>query len=248
MRLGSVIAGVGLLVLGGLGGYLLAPRADDPVAEKPRPTDVPKKTIDDKGASASLKALRAQIRDLEARLAAKDGEIVAANALAANRPSEPGNFRERMERMKKEDPERYTQMTNRMAQWRQRRAEQQKVRMEFFSSIDTSHMDSAARIVHTKLQELTANREELEQQLHNENLTDDERHELWDQMREVNHQIWSLNEVERKNLIEETARNLGFTGEDVMEFSATIQDVIEATDGGFGPPRGHRGQGGPGGR
>lgn len=251
MRLGSVIAGVGLLVLGGLGGYLLAPRAESPVAEKPRPADAPNKAIDDKGASASLKALRAQIRDLEARLAAKDGEIVAAtNALAANRPPEPPrreNFRERMERLKADDPARYAQITNNMAQWRRRRAEQQEARMEFLTSVDTSRMSSAAKGVHASLQRYATEREEIERQLQDENLTDDERHELWERMHEANRQVMALNGVERQNLIEETARNLGFEGDDVKDIAATMQEIIRATDnfGGHGPGHRGRGRGGP---
>lgn len=255
MRLGSVIAGVGLLVLGGLGGYLLAPRAEGPVAEKPRSADVPKKTIDDKGESASLKALRARIRDLEARLAAKDGEIVAAtNALAADRPLEPPrheNFRERLERLKTDDPARYAQITNNMAQWRRRRAEQQEARMEFLTSVDTSRMSSAAKGVHASLQRYATEREEIERQLQNENLTDDERHELFERMHEANRQVMALNGVERQNLIEETAKNLGFEGDDVKDIAATMQEIIRATDNGFGPHGGHgrhgRGGRGPGG-
>ena len=254
MRLGSVIAGVGLLVLGGFGGYLLAPRAESSVAEKPQSAEVPKKAIDDRGEFASLKALRARIRDLEARLVAKDGEMVAAtNVLAANRPPElrRENFRERLERLKMDDPARYAQITNNMAQWRRRRAEQQEARMEFLTSVDTSRMSSAAKGVHASLQRYATEREEIERQLQNENLTDDERHELFERMHEANRQVMALNGVERQNLIEETAKNLGFEGDDVKDIAATMQEIIRATDNGFGPHGGHgrhgRGGRGPGG-
>ena len=72
---------------------------------------------------------------------------------------------------------------------------------------------------------------------------------IMQEMFETDHRIRELSEDERGNLIEETARNLGFDGAAAKEISETIQEVIEATDNGFGPRRprgGHRG--GPGGR
>lgn len=254
MKVKSLVMAVALLLVGGALGYLIAKPSGEAARPVEKKAPAVKKAIDDKGEEASIKALRARVRDLEEQLAKRAAEPAETNALAAAVPP-PGadgrheGFRERMERMKTEEPERYAQMTNRFAQWRQRRAEQQKARMDFLSSIDTSRMSAAARGVHESLQKFTAQREELEQQMQNEDLTDEERHALWGQMHETNRQIMSLNGVERKNLIEETARNLGFEGQDVKEISSTMQEIIEATDSGFGggPGRhgGHRPGGGP---
>ena len=228
----------------------------EPIAVE-EPTEVgekAKKPIADKGDEATVRALRHRIAELEKALAAKDehAEVAISNAVAATqaRPPEPPrqDWRARMEEMRKNDPERYVQMTNRFAQWRRSRSEQARDKIDFLSSIDTSRMGARAKKTHDALQELIARREEVEQQLQSPDLSDDERGRLMGELHSTHHELMRLNGEERKNLIEETARNLGFTGEDVMEFSATIQDVIEATDGGFGPPRGHRGQGGPGGR
>ena len=222
-----------------------------------------KKTVADKGDEASVKALRHRIAELERLLAEKDGksEIAISNAVAEavkNRPPEPprGNWRERMEEMKKNDPERYVQMTNRFANWRRNRAEQARSKIDFLSSIDTSHMSKGARETHAALQGLIARREGIEQRLQLPDLSDEERGRLLEEMRQTHHELRRLNGEERKNLLDETARNLGFEGEDVKEISATIQDVIEATDSGFGGHHrgGHRGPppggagGGPRGR
>ena len=223
--------------------------------------DVPVRRIADKGEKATVAALRRRIAALEKALAEKGAtsEIAISNAVAeaaqARSPEPPRmNWRERMEEMKKNDPARYAETTNRMAQWRQSRARQARSKIEFLSSIDTSHMGAEAKKTHDALQDLIVKRENIEVQLQKENLSDEERGELMDELRQTHHEMMRLNAEERGNLFEETARTLGFEGEDVRDIAATIQEVIDATDGGFGPPR-HGGRrnpppppGGPGGR
>ena len=232
---------------------------DEPIpAEEPKVEEKAKKPVVDKGEEASVKALRRRIAELERMLAEKDGksEIAISNAVAEavqSRPPEPPrqDWRERMEEMKKSDPERYTQMTNRFAQWRRSRSEQARNKIDFLSSIDISRMSAGAKKTHNALQDLIAKREEIEQQLQAPDLSDDERGRLMGELHSTHRELMRLNGEERKNLFEETARNLGFAGEDAKEFSATIQDVIEATDSGFGFHHGgHRGPppGGRGGR
>ena len=232
---------------------------DEPIpAEEPKTEEVAKKQVADKGEAASVKALRHRIAELEKALAEKDGksEIAISNAVAeavkARPPAPPQqNWRERMEEMKKNDPARYTQMTNRFANWRRSRAEQARNKIDFLSSIDTSHMSAGARKTHDALQELIARREGIEQQLQSPDLTDEERGKLMGELHSTHHELMRLNGEERNNLFEETARNLGFEGEDAKEISATIQEVIRATDVGWGGHHGgHRGPppGGPRGR
>ena len=228
---------------------------DEPIAaEEPAAETVQKKAVADKGEEASVKALRHRIAELERLIAEKDGksEIAISNAVAeavkARPPAPPQNWRERMEEMKKNDPERYTQMTNRFANWRRSRAEQARNKIDFLSSIDTSHMSAGAKKTHNALQDLIAKREGIEQQLQSPDLTDEERGKLMGELHSTHHELMRLNGEERSNLFEETARNLGFEGEDAKEISATIQEVIRATDSGWGGhhggPRGPRGQGG----
>ena len=211
-----------------------------------------KKAVTNVGDEASVKALRHRVAELEKMLAEKDGksEIAISNAVAEavkNRPPEPprGNWRERMEEMKKNDPARYTQMTNRFAQWRRSQAERARNKIDFLSSIDTSHMSKGAKETHAALQELIARREELEQRLHQPDLTDDERGKLMRELWSSHHELQRLSGEERRNLIDEAARNMGFEGEDAKEVSATIREVIEATDSGWGGGRHHGGHRGP---
>ena len=142
-------------------------------------------------------------------------------------------------------------MTNRFANWRRNRAEQARNRIDFLSSIDTSHMSAGAKKTHMALQELIAKREEIEEQLQQPDMADDQRHSLMEQLRDMRHQIQRLNGEERMNLISEVANSLGFEGEDAKEVTLTLIDVVQATDEGFVPHHGgHRGPppGGPGGR
>ena len=232
---------------------------DEPIpAEELTTEEVAKKPVADRGTEASVKALRRRVAELEKLLAEKDGksEIAISNAVAEAtkaRPPEPprGSWRERMEEMKRNDPERYTQMTNRFAQWRRDRAAQARNKIDFLSSIDTSHMSAGARKTHAALQELIADREEIEVRLQDPDLSDEERGKLMRRLWESHGELQRLNDEERKNLISETARSIGFEGEDAEEFSATIREVIEATDSGWGEhrrhgggPRGPEGQGG----
>lgn len=232
--------------------------------EGPAPTHEKGPAVKDaKDESATIAALRREIAGLRKALAAKETErneqavpeAPAGEQARVSPPSErPRSPRDWMENLKKTDPERYTQTTNRMAQWRRNRAERAQTTLGFLSSIDTSHMSAEAKKTHTALQDLIAKREEIEASLHQEGLSDEERAQLMGELRSTHHEMMRLNAEERKNLFDETARVLGFEGQDVKDITETIQEVIDATDGGWGPRRGgHHGgprgqQGGPGGR
>ena len=243
---------IALALLAGVAiGYFVK---DEPVsAEEPAASAAPvKKAVADKGEEASVKALRRRIAELERALAERDEKAEAAisNAVAEAakiRPPEPPrqNWRERMEELKKNNPEEYARRTNWWAQVRRTRSEQARDKIDFLSSVNTSQMSAGARKTHNELQELIARREDLEQQLQNPNLTDDERGKLMGELHSSHHELMRLNGEERQNLIDEAARNMGFEGEDAQEVSATIQAVIEATDSGWGGRRRH---GGPRGR
>ena len=206
------------------------------------------KQISDGGDAATIRSLRRRIDELEQRLAEASAAGAATNAVAvAPQPGRQGGgfrgFNDWLERLKKSDPARYTQETNRIAGWRRMRAERARSALEFLESVDTSGMSESARKVHADLQDAIARREELEESIRREDLTPEQRHQLFREMREVHGDLMRLNGEERANLIKETAKALGFEGDDAEDFSATIHEVINATGGGFGPP--HRGGGRP---
>ena len=249
MKAVGLIVSLGLgVVLGyGVSRWVSAPPrgSDEPIAEqKIRPK------ISDKGEEATVKALRARIAVLEQALAEKSASVATTNAVAAAGENRWDPQR-RLEELKEKDPARYTQITNRMAQWRQRQFERAQSKLDFLSSVDTSRMSAGARKVHSDLQAAIVSQEELEQRLQDPNLTPDERKALDMEMHESRGRLADLSRRERNNLLGETARELGFSGEDAKTITSTIRDVIEATDAGWGGHghhgRGHgpRGAGGP---
>ena len=194
-----------------------------------------------------LKALRKRVAELE-KLLAKSGSAVSNAVAEAARIApegrdrrDPRTWMENLRRMKTEDPERYAQMTNRFARWRRGRAERAQSAMEFLSSIDVSHMDAKAQDTHNALQELIVRRDALDAELQREDLTDSRRTEIFRELRETHGEMMRLNGEERRNLIRETAKSLGFGDEDADAITETIREVIHATDGGFGGGR----RGGP---
>jgi hypothetical protein len=143
------------LLLGAAAGYFAPGKGGGGMKQ-----DAPQETrcaaaIADNGAQASIKALRARVAELEKQLAAKP-----ADEKAPAPDSGPSRFVEsHVERMKKmavDDPQRYAQITNRIANWRRRRSEQARSRIDFLSSIDTSRMSAEAREVHEELQQLVS--------------------------------------------------------------------------------------------
>lgn len=237
---------VALLTGVAIGFFVRTPASVEERVEKESPASVAK--IADMGDAATIAALRRQVADLKSRLAAQDApqEAAVSNAVAevARGVERPGgrlfpNPREWMEEIRKTDPARYTQMTNRMAQWRQRRAAQARSKIDYLSSVDTSRMSAGAKKTHDELQELIARREEIEEQLHQDGITDEQRQQLFEKMFEMDREMRRLNGQERNNLFVEMARELGYADAEAREISQTVQDVIEATGGGhggFGPP------------
>ena len=206
-----------------------------------------KRPLADAGEAASVRALRARIAALERQLAdakAKQPTNEAEKVVSQDGPRPPrgGGPREWLESMKKDDPKRYVQMTNRFEQFRRRRAERQQRNLDFLSSVDTSRMSASAKKTHAALQEAIALREQLEAKMHQEDLSDAERRALFEQMRESEHELRNLRRAERDNLFETTANTLGFEGDDAKEIVDTLKEVIESTESSWrhmGPPPGN---------
>lgn len=231
------------LVCGVAIGYFARSSSDAPrEAEPAHPHE--RRAISDRGESASINALRHRIAELEKQLAAagaaaEDGSAASTNLVAVeNRPR--GDPQQWLENLKQKDPERYTQMTNRFAQWRLRRNERAQRTMEFLASVDTSRWNDKQRQTHEDLQDMIVRKDELDEQMQSPDLTPIERKQLFDEMRETDKELRQLNNRERRALIEATARAAGLK-KNVGQVVNTIQEVIQATDGGghgFGPPPG----------
>ena len=191
-------------------------------------------------ATDSEKALRARIKELElALINRRDGDKGILGAV---------------ERMKKEDPERYSRMTNRVETFRRMRAERNVRKLAFLSSIDTSGMSADAKAVHERLQESMAARESIENRLHSmENPSESEMRGLFEQMHEADREVRELSMQERENLLRQTTDALGFSGDDAEQIISTVKEIFDSTENGFDGMRPHhrggrRGGGGRGNR
>ena len=222
-------------------GYFVKPQENPP---PPAPVAVQAKMpLPDKGSEATIAALRARVAELEKRISEQpEAEVAVQQAAAVPQPPPgPQDWRKRFEEMKQNDPERYAQMTNRMAQFRARRLEHAQSRLDFLSSIDTSRMSASARKTHEQLQAMIERREEIESRLHQGDLADGDRRLLFEEMREADRELRRLNRAERDNLLNAAARELGLAKEEAAEMTDAVKSIIEATDSpGFFPPRGPR--------
>ena len=239
------------LIVGVAIGYFSAPTGK----ETPQPPQddagyVARASIADKGDAAALAALRARVKELESKLAGDREEDIAliSNVIDRVRGDRRGrggqNPGEWMENLKKSDPVRFAQMTNRFAQWRSERLNRQQSKLDFLSSVDTSHMSASARKTHERLQDLIVRREEIEDEMHADpNMSWEARGQVFARMREVDEEIHRLNGEERKTLLNETARELGLGKDDAAALSETIEGILSATDSN---PFGRRGRGGRG--
>ena len=233
-------------------GYFVKP-GESPAPTEPADVETAKPLMENKGESASVAALRARIAELEGRLTARGrsaGGLDEASAKAAGSleraagergerrgPPTGAEIRERMARMEKEDPVRFAQMTNHFARIRNFRRERAALKIDFLSSIDTSGMNASSRKTHQALQNAIAMRDDLEEQIHNPNLSDEERMSLFEQMRNSDHELRRLGAEERDSLLMQTASAIGLEGDDAVELAETIKDIFDATES---PHRGMR--------
>ena len=252
------------LLVGAAIGFCLGPMSSPSPAPAPEPEAKPEQAQrprnGDDGERAANRALRARIKELEDMLAKQGIEVEKMKEEETTRRDRgPRNwdFRADMERLKKEEPERYAQITNSMAQFRRHRLERAQSKIDFLSSIDTSRMSPAMLKVHSDLQDMIEKREAVEEKMRGVmDMTEEERREAFQEIGEIDGKIRELSRAERDNLLVQTAEALGFQGDDAAEIIDTVKSIYEATDSGWGwggPGGGGRrggrgGRGGPGGR
>ncbi len=239
-------------LLGGVAlGYAFAPKTPTPEAKPEAPVKKHVRgKIESVATNEAANALRARIRELEAELAAARATPAPAvdEKKVEEQPREERrgrqDWRERMEKMRRENPEEFARMEERRKRFMQERAERVQSKLDFLAAIDTSRMSKEAQKTHAELQDLIAKREEIGTKLFSPDLEEEERHQLFQSMRETDRAIRERNETVRENLLQHTAEALGFTGDDATEIVDTIGEIYEATSDPHhhrGPPRGGRG-------
>ena len=245
----QLVIGAALLA-GAAIGFCLAPEEKNRKVEGE--TESPAKAmIADRGDEASVAALRARVKALEAELAKARAQAPIADMSAVNAQEREEvavrdegqrngaeRFRAEMERLKNEEPERYREIVANIENFRRRAAERRQAKIDYLSSIDTAGMSEKAKAVHETLKAALARRTAIDAELGAEDLSDERREELMGQMRDAERQIRRLNRAERANLLGTIAAAVGMEGDAATEFVEAVGDVIKATDSGFG---GHHG-------
>lgn len=253
----SLVIALPALLCGALLGYLAAPtpaaiEEEPEIKEERSVAKAPRASSDD----AALERLRSRIRDLERQLAARESastEELPVNAVT-NRVAEQrggrGDFQSRMEEWRKNNPQQYTEMTNRFARMRQEQLQRVQSRLELLASVDISRLNPKQREVHAKYQELLAQQTELRDAMRpgaDNNMTEEQRDQAWQQMRSLDRQVRQLADAERNTLLAHTALQYGIKGAQAKEAVETIKAVYQATESDWGGPRGGPGGRGPGG-
>lgn len=242
-------------------GYCFAPSSSAPAPKPEAKEEAPRRpNAGDGGERASNRSRRARGREMEPAPVNNGAEVErrVEEPRRAEQAPRSRDYRSEMERLMRENPERYAQMTNGMAQARRRRLEQAQSKYDFLASVDTSKMSSEARKTHESLKSMIARRDELDEKMRSaHDMTGDERRAIFAEMRSTDESIRELNRAERENLLVTTAETLGFQGDEATEFVDTIKGIYSSTEnsgrGGFGMgggrgPGGFGGGRGPGGR
>ncbi len=251
---------VAAFVAGAAIGYVCAPSGRGP-AEAPQNqadprTKVVKFGLDDSSSVDSMRRREKKLKEELAEERRRNGEDSRRIADDGDRPRREGRRPGRgqwMEEMKKNDPERYAAITNNIARGIQMRREKEMEKLNILSAgFDTSGMSPDELRNHNNLISLLEKREELVSRLFtppefDSGMTDEERRQAHGAMHEIMHEISGLYDAERKALVSQAVKTMGYEGDEAEEIAGYFNDVFEATrDEPFGPRRGFGG--GSGGR
>lgn len=153
------------------------------------------------------------------------------------RPRRSGNMRERMERLKEENPEEYERIQNRMSEFQKYREEQSARRELFFKNLDVSKLSREQRTIVSEYQELLTASEETAN-----SLWQGGERPNFQEMMEQRRTLQEMSESVRKILFENLGNQTGISGENL---SSKIQEILDMTSmgdtgrfmGGRGRPR-----------
>ena len=227
MKTEAIVVGAAALAAGvALGCFLQHPPAPDtPVAaEMPAPTA---QKIDD----TERKALRQQVKDLRRQIKAEAKTVAEAERAA--------EFMGEMSVMVTDagleivtDPEQIARMDTEAEAERvfTYAVQDEKHRLDFLSSIDTSKMSAADRETHEQLLGLLAKRYALLAKALSEGLSTEARDQLRADARSFIDEIVDSIKLERGILLRYTAAQLGFSGEEVNNISEAIIKIVHASN------------------
>lgn len=201
----------------------------------------------DANVRTALDTLHKRVADLEKMLAARDEDLAAlkkgkpGDAIASRRPGRE-DFRQRMDQLKKENPQRYAEMQKQREEFQQRMEQEKQENADFLSSVSTQTMSEAQKANHDKLLETLAKIEALraQQEQSGAESSAEAVQAAHQAVRAAEQELSALYGVEREYLLEQAATAAGYEGDDAAKFVDYIQETIQSTTM-------HRGPGGMGG-
>lgn len=241
-RLALVLAMV-ILVAGGYAfGRMTAQRTPAPTQEaKPSAHTTSAPSNQDalalSKALSEIDALKAERKTLQDALAAQQAQ--SPEQAQQGEPPRRRSWQERMEEMKKSDPERYKEEMARRERFMNEMAQARTERANFLEDIDTDLLSQEQKQIHAQYVATLAKQDALEQEFrkHMEAGTQPTE-ELQTAMRETRDAMRSLREAERSALLGAIATSMGLSSDEATGFSQLVSDVFDATSGFPGRMRG----------
>ena len=200
-----------------------------------------------------VQALQRQVAALQAERDKLQSDLAAAHLTLAEhakntaRPAPPpagtnlsrrASFEERMAQLKHDDPARFEEMQKQREEFRQRMQTQADERSEFLKKIDTAAMTDEQRANHEKLTQTVEQARVLMARM--ATLSPDDAAAARQQMAEAIGSVSDLYQQERRYLLEQTGRAMGYQKDmEVGQFADYIQQIYDQTT----LPRGFGGRG-----
>ncbi|MBP5319796.1 MAG: hypothetical protein J6334_02325, partial [Kiritimatiellae bacterium] len=214
---------------------VMAPPEPEPAEEKAT-AGRPGPQRPDRRNDREVAALRRQIATLEKALKDAGGEIptppqpVADEGQRAEQRERRDNnrqgFREQMERMRTEDPERFAEMQKRREEGRRMMEQREQNRMDMLATVDTRLLTPQQRENHEKLVATLTQLQEMRQQRENGEAVEDNE-ESRRAMFEMFRSLGDMYQQERDSLLSVTAQAAGYKGDQVNEFVDQIKNIYE---------------------
>lgn len=261
MNTTAKVATAGVAVVALMAGSYAAGRFFAPqqvVAEEAAPVAQRLAVVPSNGDALALSKALSEVEALKVEKAALQKALAEAKAAgeeaakAAVEPPKRLSMRERMEELKKQDPERYRQMEERRSQFQQALQDAREKRDDFLGSVDLALFTPEERLVHEQFTAALAKQTEMEERMRTLFESGEMPSEaLRTEMHETQHTLRDLREAERSALLGAVATSMGLSESDSADFAQLMTEIYDATSNGMrmrpgrGDAGGPRGPGGP---
>ena len=164
------------------------------------------------------------LAQLAAEVARLDAELAAAKE---SKPAQFEGWKERMERIKEEDPEAYAEIVKHRQERQQALRYDLAERTSNFMELDTGFMTATERENHDLLLEKMADVWSLTEQF--ENAEQPPNRETMRELFETINEARPLMDAERSTMFRQLANDLGYESEEAQDFSGYLEEIITAT-------------------